>query len=526
MLHQIIPFCQTICAPILVRDRVQHDPEEKFTRIEADQDRMPKSQPNIVFVCSDQHSFRYTGYRNHRYVETPNLDRIGREGIVFENAYCASPVCSPSRASLMTGVFPSDVNSFCNATVWDGSHPTWGTRLREAGYRTWATGKFDLNPAYTIGFEETETSHYHAGDPDITSLFRRPTCYRIDERPLVDGQSRSARNDDSAVASNAEQFIRGEAVDEQQPWAAWVGFTQPHPPFHGLANFYDHYYPNNVDSPNIPPGHVADQHPVMEQLRRFKQLGVPISEDRIRRARAGYYAMITELDEYVGQLYDALEETGELEDTIFVYTSDHGEMLGEHRLWFKGNLYEDAIHVPLIIAGADLPDRESVETAVSHVDLIQTILEWAEADHPEPRRGNSLAPLITDEPARERDKRYVFAENHSAGNCTGSFMIRKNDWKYIHLTGYDDLLFNLEQDPNEFENRINDPQAADVLDDLRRHLEQEVNPSEVTKRAFETQEMILMEMATTLDRDGLFEALSGRLGDGQARILAEKHTSE
>jgi len=483
-------------------------------------------RPNVVFVCSDQHGFRYTGYAGHPHVETPNLDRLAENGVVFENAYCASPVCTPSRASMLTGVYPSDVNSFCNSTVWDGSVPTWGTRLREVGYRTWSTGKFDLDPAHEIGFEEVDTNHGHAADPDVTSLFRRPTCYRLEERPMVDGKPRQNRHEDAQFADNAERFLREEAPDTDGPWATWVGFNQPHPHFHALAEHFEAYYPNRVETPNVPPGHLEDQHPVTEQVRRFKRLGVPVSEERIRRARAGYYGMIAELDEYVGRLYDALAASGELEDTVFVYTSDHGEMLGEQGLWFKNTLYEDAAHVPMVVTGPGLPDGEAVETPVGHVDLVHTILEWAGADHPEPARGHSLQPLIEGRADEAAHPGYAYAENHSEGNQTGSFMIRKGDWKYVHYTWFGDELYDLAADPHEFENRIDDPDAADVRAELRGHLREEVDPEAVTRRAFDRQETIRAEMADELGVEGLFEALRRRLGDGQARVLAEKHTGE
>ena len=125
------------------------------------------ARPNLVYICSDQHSFRFTGYAGHPLVQTPNLDRIARQGVTFTNAYCGSPVCVPSRACLMTGMYPSDCGSFCNSTVWDGSHPTWGTRLSNAGYDCRATGKMDLNLDFDMGFQETDTRNGHCRNPDI-----------------------------------------------------------------------------------------------------------------------------------------------------------------------------------------------------------------------------------------------------------------------------------------------------------------------------------------------------------------------
>lgn len=136
----------------------------------------PRKKPNIVFICSDQHSYKYTGYLGHDLVKTPHLDRIARRGVVFTDTYCVQPVCVPGRSSLMTGMYASDCNSFCNSTVWDGSHATWGKRLSQSGYYCRAIGKMDLNDDFDTGFEEIETSHGHRHNPDVTSLFRRPGC--------------------------------------------------------------------------------------------------------------------------------------------------------------------------------------------------------------------------------------------------------------------------------------------------------------------------------------------------------------
>jgi choline-sulfatase len=485
---------------------------------------MPVDRPNVVFVSSDQHCHRHVGYTGHDYVETPNLDRIAADGVAFESTYCSSPVCTPSRASLMTGVYPSDVNSFCNSTVWDGSEPTWGARLQEAGYRTWSTGKLELDPEYDVGFEEIETHHGHAENPDITSLFRRPVVDRMNERPMVDGEARTERHHDAEVASQAERFLRESAPEIDGPWAMYAGFTLPHAPFHALESYYEEYYPTRVDTPNVPPGHREDQHLLFQRLRHFKRLGDPIPEERVRRARAAYSGMVSELDEYVGRLLDALEESGELEQTVFVYTSDHGEMLGEHGLWYKNALYEDAARVPLVMTGGGLPSGRTVEAPVGQVDLVHTLLEWAGAETPDLERGQSLSGLV--EGDEDTAPEYVYAENHSEGNCTGSFMIRRGDWKYVHVTWYDDLLFNLAEDPNELDNRIDDPAVADVRVELRECLHAEVDPETITERAFEAQESMLAELAREKGEDGLFEVLRGRLGDGQARTLAKKHAPE
>jgi choline-sulfatase len=274
-----------------------------------------------------------------------------------------------------------------------------------------------------------------------------------------------------------------------------------------------------VDMPNIPPGHLEDLHLVYQELRHFRRIATPIPEDRIRRARAAYYAMISELDEYIGKLLDALELSGQLKKTIFIYTSDHGESLGEHGLWYKNNLYDVAARVPLIMMGPGIPKGRRISIPVGHVDVVATMLEWAKIKRPPELRGYSLAPLLKGKSGNHPG--FAFSETHSEGNCTGSFMIRKGDWKYIHFTWYDDLLFNVKEDPNEFNNRINDPETKDIVTELKTILESLVNTEAVTIKAFKAQEGILKKWANQKTENELFEQFKSRLGSGQARSMAK-----
>jgi choline-sulfatase len=479
-----------------------------------------KVKPNIVFICSDQHSYKYTGYMGHPVVRTPNMDRIAREGVTFTNAYTGQPVCTPGRACMMTGMFASDSHSYCNSTVWDGSHPTWGTHLKQQGYSCRAIGKMDLNDDFDSGFEEIETSHGHRHNPDITSLFRRPVAYRIGERENVDGSARSQRHRDGGRAELALQFLREAAPGEKQPWAIYVGMTAPHPKFIALQSYYDMYPTDNIDMPNIPPGHLENLHLAFQELRRFKRIATPISEDRVRRARAGYYGLVSELDEYVGKIYDALQRTGALQNTLFIYTSDHGESLGEHGLWYKNNLYDVAARVPLLIAGAGLPRGKRVETPVAHVDLVAMMLEMAQSEAAGKLRGHSLLPMLQGTPGNHPG--FAFSESHSEGNCTGSFMIRKGDWKYIHFTWYDDLLFNVKDDPGEFNNLIAAAGTNDIREELKALLHAQLDPEAVTVTAFQTQDKFLHDMAARMTEEELAKVLQGRLGPGLARVLSAK----
>lgn len=450
----------------------------------------------------------------HAIVKTPNMDRLASRGVLFRNAYCGNPVCAPGRASLMTGRFASDVASYCNSTPFDGSGPTWGTRLRDAGYYTWATGKMDLWKGRDLGFHEIATAHGHSEDPDVTSLFRAPVCFRGKERNVVNGSWSDRPVPDRPKAQNALRFLSEQSKALGKPWAAYVGFTKPHPRWDAATKYREMYSPERMPLPQWPAGYLERRHTMFQVLANFKGISVPVPEERVRRARAAYFGMITEVDELIGELVDALERTGQADNTIVVYTSDHGEMLGEHGLWLKNVLLEGAAHVPMIVAGPGVPKSRSVDTAVAHVDLIATLLEAAGAPAAPELRGHSL---LGTHPG------FAFSESHSEGNCTGSFMIRQGDWKYIYFTGDEPLLFNLKDDPGEFQNLAAKTEHAAVLKELHGKLRSLLDPDAVTDAAFRKQEAVLAGLVRKQTKQQFYDSLIGRLGPAQARVLSERH---
>jgi choline-sulfatase len=481
-------------------------------------------RPNIIFISSDQHSGQMLmgGPGRAVPVRTPNLERLAAKGVYFRNAYCCSPLCTPGRAAMMTGRFSSDVESYGNTTTFRGNVPTWGNYLRDAGYSCWATGKMDLTPEGDLGFVQVDTSHEHFSHPDITELFRRPTCYRVDERDLVNGEVHDQGEADKATLDRGLAFIEQQPHNATKPWAAYIGVHMPHPKFTAPQKYFDMYPPEKVPLPNIPSGYLENLHLVFQIQRNFSLMSTPIPEERIRRARTAYYGMITELDEYLGSVIDALEKQGTLENTIFIYTSDHGEMLGEHGLWLKRTLYEGSARVPMIIAGASLPAGKVIDDPVSHVDLIATLLDLGGMQRPQGVRGKSLLPLIAGD--SNAAPPFVYGECHTEGNCTGYYMIRKGDWKYLYFSFYgNSQLFNLREDPGELNNLAGRPETASMEDEMHAALTSLVDPDAVTLQAFQKQEEVLAGMVRDHDAHGFYELLAERLGQGQAALLANQH---
>jgi choline-sulfatase len=488
-------------------------------------------RPNIVVICADQHSGRYAGFAGHELVRTPHLDRIAAQGVSFSQAYCGSPVCVPGRACLMTGMYPSDVNSFCNSTVFDGSHPTWGRRMRDAGYYCWASGKLDLDPAVDLGFEGVEIeAGGHAKQPDITSLFRRPVGYRTGEREQIDGTTivpgagdgggkseKTNSSRDERTTRHAIEFFERTSRGMVSPWTAFVGYRQPHPPWIAQPKYFEYYLPR-VKAPAVSIDELERLPLPYQVMRNFKQISTPIPEERMKRAAAAYFSMISELDDNIGRIYDCLERTHQLENTYIMYTSDHGESLGEHGMWMKNNLFEGAANVPFLISGPGLPSGTMIDTPVGHIDLVATLLEISGAAEAKAVRGTSLLPLLMGQ--KGTAPTFVYGESHSEGNPTGSFMLRRDEWKLIHFSSYGDCLFNLRMDPGEKHNLIDDPKAKVVADELRTLLHRTVDTNAITTQAFAAQEKILNGFVRTMDERQLVELFRSRLGEGQAHILA------
>ncbi len=479
-----------------------------------------KPRPNVVFFCSDQHIGAVLGANGHPVVKTPNLDRLARLGVNFCNTYTNSPLCAPARAALASGQFPSDVGSYCNATAFDGRAPSWSNLLHDAGWHCWASGKLDTAQGVDYGFEEVKTSHGHSESPDIACLLRAPVTFTPSARERVDATFADEEHGDTALVDRALGFLREKAPGLGKPWAVFIGAHAPHPKWRTKRKYLDIYPPEKMPLPSIPDGYFETQHPFFRVYANYRNCSVPIPQTRIRRVRSAYYGMLTELDAQVGRVLDHLERSGELTNTIFIYTSDHGEMLGEHGLWTKNQLLEYSARVPLLIAGPGMPHGRTIETPVSHVDLIATLLDLTGVKPKSKLRGHSLAPMANG--AAGTHPGFAYSETHSDGNYTGAFMIRKGDWKYIYFSGDRPLLFDLKRDPGEFHDLAGKPETATIQKELHAALTSLVDPDAVTRQAFDAQARRLDALVREKTKQEFYDFVLDRLGPGQSWALTER----
>ncbi|HYN89849.1 MAG TPA: choline-sulfatase [Ardenticatenaceae bacterium] len=442
---------------------------------------MNTRRPNILLVMADQMAAPALPSYGHPVVQAPNLSALAAGGVVFESAYCNSPLCAPSRASLMTGQLPSRIGAFDNAAEFPPSVPTLAHYLRELGYQTCLVGKMHfVGPDQLHGFEERLTTDIYPADfgwtPDWEQPEQRASWYH-NMLSVVQAGTAITTNQldfDEEVAFQAVRklYALARAADER-PFCMVVSFTHPHDPFAITPEYWERYDHRAIDLPAIPPIPVDQLEP--HSRRIYEACGLweyEQTEERVLKARHAYYSMIGYVDDKVGQLLRALDATGFREDTIVAFTSDHGEMLGERGLWYKMLFFEWSARVPLIFNAPGRFTSRRVARPVSLVDLLPTLVELAANESPAAFAteldGHSLVPLLHGDDSGAAEP--VLAEYLAEGAAAPCLMLRRGRYKYIYSEPDPDQLYDLAADPHELENLAGRPEH----EALRQELEAEV----------------------------------------------------
>jgi choline-sulfatase len=479
------------------------------------------TKPNVLIIMADEHAPQFSGLYGHSMVRTPNLDRLGSEGVVFDGAYCNSPLCVPSRMSLMTGRLASADGVYDNASPLASDTVTWAHLLRSVGYDVALAGKQHfVGPDQLHGFNAQLAHDLHASAlhpiyswDDGVAPATEPWFHFETMGPGITPEIET----DDEVERQSLNFIRSKA-DSEKPWVLMSSFIAPHFPFIAPEKYWDMYDPALVDMPDLPPGHLESQHPLYARLR--STFGVDhVAEDQIRRARAGYYALMTYLDDKIGTLLAALDDTGQSRDTIVVYTADHGEMLGEHGLWRKSAFYEHSARVPLVIRwpGVATPGRRIPE-AVSLIDLVATLIEIAGAEPTRAVEGASLTPLLAGDDPEWKDE--AISEYLAHGVLGPMAMLRRGRYKFNYVHGEGPELYDLEADPGELTNLAESPEHRPVLDELRAALLDRWDPQRLDSQVRQSQRdrMIIRDatsdLTKTADSSGALVWGSADTGEG------------
>lgn len=443
---------------------------------------------NLLFIMSDQHSPHVVGCYGNPVVRTPNMDALSARGTRFEHAYTPTPICVPARASFATGCYAHTIGAWDNAKPYIGTEtPSWGHRLTSQGHRVTTVGKLHYRKVDDpSGFPDQRLPmHVLEGVGDLYGLLRRDMPVRRESRQhVIDagaGESEYIRYD-RAIARESARFLREEGVGHDKPWALFVSFVTPHFPLMAPAEYVDQY---PLDSLPLPTEHSPEEwtrHPAHEAHRRFAGLDQPFDERTVRNALAAYYGMVTFLDQQIGIVLEALDDAGLSADTRVIYTSDHGEMLGEHGLWWKSSMYEASVAVPLILAGLDVPAGKVVQTNVSLIDCFPTIVEGVGAE-PAPDDADLPGRSLWEAAQQGNHARTVFSEYHTVYSESAMYMIRNERYKYVHFIDHRPQIFDLLEDPDERHDLADDDHFADVLRACERELRSIVDPWAVDQEA-------------------------------------------
>ncbi|MDP6042791.1 MAG: sulfatase-like hydrolase/transferase [Candidatus Latescibacteria bacterium] len=451
---------------------------------------MSSERPNILLIMSDEHDPAVTGCYGHPQIETPHLDQLASEGTTFENAYTACPICVPARMSFMTGQYVHQIGTWDNGSPLPGTTPTIGSYLETAGYETVACGRTHfVGPERLHGFgkrlmDDTEKwKHWSMSAPSRAADSRRGTNSHVTE--CGPGES-SQNNYDRMAIDLSERFLKSRAQYEtDRPFLLYTGVMNPHFPLICPQEYFDRYYPDRITLPKTRTEPCESQHPSIQQLRYWLRNEEPLDDAISTTATAAYYGLVSFTDHLIGRLLNVVNNSPLRDNTIVIYVSDHGEMAGNHGIWQKQCFYENAVRVPMIIRHPNAPTNQRVNSGTNLVDILPTLLDIANQE-PAVLPGTSLLPAVTGDTFPDRP---IFSEYHALGSTTGGFMIKKGEWKYIHYVGLPDQLFNVADDPNETQNRAEDPACANRLSDLRTELRNIVTPEEIDQRAKENQKI-------------------------------------
>jgi choline-sulfatase len=391
--------------------------------------------------------------------KTPHMEALAAKGVVFDAAYCNSPLCSPSRVTFMTGRLPSRTGVYDNAAEFRSDIPTFAHHLRLAGYRTALAGKMHFCGADQLhGFEQRLTTDIYPADfgwtPDWDHGHARLSWYHNMSSVTEAGLCvRSNQIDfDEEVAFAAERMIYDHARGtDPRPLCLVASLTHPHDPFAIPEYWWKLYDEYEIPLPRVAPESIT-LHPHEKRLREVCDMdGANISQEDVRRARHAYYGAISYVDDHLGRLLRALEATGLARDTVVMVTSDHGEMLGERGLWYKMSFFEGACRVPLIVHAPHRFAQRRVTSVASLADILPTLVEIGhdgEGSEPLCIDGRSLIPHLCGEAGHDE----AFGEYLAEGAIAPIVMIRRGRYKFVLSPPDPDQLYDLVADPDERSN--------------------------------------------------------------------------
>jgi len=431
-------------------------------------------QPNILIVMVDQFNGTLFPDGPAPFLHAPHLSALAARSVRFANAYTASPLCAPARASFMTGQLPSRTRVYDNAAEFCSDIPTFAHHLRAAGYQTCLSGKMHfVGPDQLHGFEERLTTDIYPADFGWTPDYRKPG-ERIDwwyhnlgsvTHAGVAEITNQMEYDDEVAYNACRKLYDLARGHDARPWCLTVSFTHPHDPYVARRRYWDLYEDSEALEPKVAPIPYEQQDPHSRRLMdACEHDAFDISKEHVRQARQGYFANISYIDDKVGEILDTLNRCRMSDNTAVIFVSDHGDMLGERGLWFKMSFFEGSVRVPLMIAAPGwTPGR--VDEPVSTLDVCPTLAGLAGIDMGELAPwmdGKDLGPV-----AAGKTKRGAIASEYAAeGSVSPLVCLRDGALKLVLCEQDPPVLYDLASDPDELANRADDPAYADRLNTM------------------------------------------------------------
>lgn len=445
------------------------------------------SRPNLLFILSDQHCAKVTGCYGDPLVATPNLDRLAADGVTFDNAYCPSPICTPSRMSMLTACHPSTQDCWTNDDVLASDRPTMAHALGAAGYRPTLIGRMhSIGPDQLHGYVVREVGDHSPnwiGVPrhDMGVLQNTNDPGRNSLRKSGPGVM-SYELKDLDVTAAAEAWLAEAPRD--RPFALTVGLMLPHPPYVAQPEDYQRYA-HRVGPPTLP--RPSPDHPWLAWWRDNRGIEQVDATD-VMAARAAYYGLVTAMDRMIGRILAALDASGMADNTLVVYASDHGDQLGERGLWWKHTFYDESARVPIVMRWPDvLPRGARRAQIVNLIDLTATMLDAMNAPPLPNADGRSFLGVARDGESPWLDETFSeyctdIVPDWTGGMAVQQRMIRSGRWKLIHYHGYRPQLFDLQNDPHELHDLADDRRHAVLRDQLVARVTASWDGAEVARR--------------------------------------------
>lgn len=429
--------------------------------------------PNFLILMVDQLTGTFWTDGPESFLDVPNLRRLHERSVNFSNTYSPSPLCTPARGSFMTGLLPSATTVYDNAAEFPSNLPTFAHYLRAAGYYTALSGKMHFVGADQLhGFEDRLTTDIYPADfgwtPDWRVPFDRVDWWYHNLSSVTQAgvalTSNQLEYDDEVVFHAKRCLLDIARGRDARPFCLTVSFTHPHDPYTARPEYWARYESVEIPDPVVAALSGDDRDPHSQRIHDAVDASrFTVSEEHIRSARRAYCANISYLDEKVGELLNTVESCGMSDNTVVVFVSDHGDMLGERGLWYKMNFFEGACRIPLSISVPGRWTPGNISAPASAMDVLPTLLELAGIDENRlamPVDGQSLVAAAEGRPQMDR---WVASEYMAEGSVCPMVMLRQGPWKFIYCSVDPVQLYHLDSDPNELTNLADVDEHAEVL---------------------------------------------------------------